>query len=82
MLYLLLNSSLRCEIKDFKIIRAINNESTMLIFGAMVVVKWSMCSPSIPMIRVQIPLMPTVFTVIILFEKNENKQKRGLGKPN
>ena len=45
-----------------------------------VVVKWSACSPSTPMIRVQIPLKPTVFSVTFVFEKNENKQKEvGVG---
>ena len=38
------------------------------------VVKGSAFSPSIPMIRVQIPQKPTVFSVNIVFEKNENKQ--------
>ena len=31
--------------------------------GAVVVVKWSECSPSTVTIRVRIPLMPTVFSV-------------------
>ena len=31
------------------------------IIWAVVVVKWSSCIPSIPMIRVRIPLKPTVF---------------------
>ena len=45
------------------------------IIWAVVVVKWSSCIPSIPMIRVRIPLKPTVFSVKIAFENNENKQE-------
>ena len=30
--------------------------------GAVVVVKWSVCSPSTPVIRVRVPLNPTVFS--------------------
>ena len=40
----------------------------------MVVVEWSAGSPSTTMIRVRIPLMPTVFSVKYVFEKNENKK--------
>ena len=47
-----------------------------LFYWAVVVVKWSACSPSTPTIRVWIPLMPTVFSVKFEFEGNENKQKR------
>ena len=36
-----------------------------------------MCSPTTPTIRVRIPLMPGVFSVNFLFEKNKNKLKRG-----
>ena len=43
------------------------------------VVKWSACSPSTPTIQVEILLMPTVFTVKFVFEKNEkNKNRQGL----
>ena len=46
----------------------------------MVVVKWSACSPSTPTIRVQIPQAFSVFSVIFVFEKKENKQKEaGVG---
>ena len=48
--------------------------------GGVVVVKWSACSPSILTIRVRIPLKCSVF-FYKLFEKNENKQKRGRGWP-
>ena len=41
---------------------------------AVVVVKWSACSSSTPMIRVRIPLKPTVVSVKCVFEKNEDKQ--------
>ena len=44
------------------------------------VVKRSACSPSTPMIQVQIPLTPTVFSAKFVFEKNKNKQKEaGVG---
>ena len=43
---------------------------------AVVVVKWSVCSPSIPTIQVQIQLKPLFFSVKFVFEKNESKQKR------
>ena len=42
--------------------------------GAVVVVKWSACSPSTPTIQVQVPLKAAVFSVKFVFEKNENKQ--------
>ena len=42
---------------------------------AVVVVKWSACSPSTPTIRVQIPLKLRVFSVEFVFDRNENKQK-------
>ena len=41
----------------------------------LVVVKWSACLPSNPLIRVRIPLKPTVFSVKFEFEKNKNIQK-------
>ena len=41
----------------------------------MVVVKWSVCLPSTPTMRVRIPLKSTVLPVKFVFEKNENKQK-------
>ena len=43
---------------------------------AMMVVKWSACSPSTLTIRVRIPLTSAVFSVKSVFEKNENKQNR------
>ena len=46
----------------------------------MEVVKWSACLPSTPTIRVRIQLKSTVFCNNV-FEKNENKQKRGRGWP-
>ena len=53
------------------------------LFGqlAVVVVKWSACSPSTPMIRVRILLTLTVFSVKCVFEKNENKEKEAGGGP-
>ena len=39
---------------------------------AVLVVKWSACSPYTPTIRVRIPLKPAVFHVKFVFEKNEN----------
>ena len=48
---------------------------------SVVVVKWSACSPSTSTIRVQILLTPTVFSVKFVFEKKENKEKRGRGWP-
>ena len=46
----------------------------------MVVIRWPASLPSIPMIRVQIPLKPTVYFSKILFEMNENRQKdAGIG---
>ena len=39
----------------------------------MVVIKWSVSSPSTPTIRVRIP--PTVFAVKFVFEMTKNKQK-------
>ena len=42
---------------------------------------WSSGQPSTPIILVRIPLTPTVFSVKFVFEKNENKQKRGRGWP-
>ena len=47
--------------------------------GAVVVVKWSACSPSTLTIRVQIPLKPTVVSVKFGFEnKKINKKRPGL----
>ena len=43
------------------------------------VVNWSAWSPSIPTIQIQILMTPTVFSVKFVFEKIENKQKRGRG---
>ena len=40
-----------------------------------VVVKWSLCSPYTPTIRVRIQLKVTVFPLKFVFEKNENEQK-------
>ena len=51
------------------------NHQTNSKVGAVVVVKWSACSPSTPTIRVRISLKPTVFPVKFVFEKKENKQK-------
>ena len=45
-----------------------------------VVVKWSACSTSTPMIRVWIPLKSTFFCQIFA-EKIENKQKRSRDRP-
>ena len=45
--------------------------------AVVVVVKWSACSPYTTTIRVQFPLMSTVFSVKFVFEKNENKEKEG-----
>ena len=48
--------------------------------GAVVVVKWSACSPSFPTIRVRILLMSTEFSVNFVFDKNKNIQKEaGVG---
>ena len=38
---------------------------------AVVVVKWSACSPSTPAIRVQIPLKSTVFSVILCLKRTK-----------
>ena len=48
--------------------------------GAVVVVKWSACSPSTSTIRVQIPLKPTPFFSVKLFgfEKNKNSPVKKL----
>ena len=45
------------------------------------VVKWSACSPYTLTNRVQITLASMVFSVKFVFEKSENKKKRGLGWP-
>ena len=42
-------------------------------------VKWSVCSYSTPTIRVRSLLTSTVIYLKFVFEKNENKQKRGRG---
>ena len=39
------------------------------------IVKWSACLPSTLTIRVRILLTLTVFSVKLVFEKNENKQR-------
>ena len=39
------------------------------------VVKWSDCLPSVPIMQVRIPLKPTSFSVKFVYEKNKNKQK-------
>ena len=44
--------------------------------GAVVVVKWSVCSPFTPTIRVRILLTSIVFSVKFVFEMNENKQNK------
>ena len=44
-------------------------------YRAVVVVKWSACSPLTPTIRVRIMLKPTV----LVFEKDENKHKKRPG---
>ena len=45
-----------------------------------VVVKWSACSPSTPTIRVQIPLKPTIFSVILYLKRTKiNKKESGVG---
>ena len=46
------------------------------------VVKWSVCLPSTPTIRVQTPLAPAVISVIFVIEQNGNKQKEALLKNN
>ena len=43
---------------------------------AVVVVKWSACSPSTLPIQVRILQTTTVCSVKFVFEKNENKQKK------
>ena len=48
---------------------------------AVVVVEWSVCSPSTLTIRGRIPLNPTVFSVKFVFEKNENKWNEAGGWP-
>ena len=47
--------------------------------GAVVLVKWSACLPYTPTIRVRIPLKPSVFSLKVVFEKTENKQKNRPG---
>ena len=47
---------------------------------AVVVVKWSVWSPSAHTMPVRNPLTPTVFSVKFVLEKNKNKQKEpGVG---
>ena len=48
-------------------------------WAEVVVVKWSACLPSTPMIRVWILLKTTVFSLKFLFEKNKNKQQKRSG---
>ena len=51
-------------------------------FGrAVVVVKWSACSPSIPIIWVQIPLKPTVFLYNVYLKKEQHNKKRPVAGP-
>ena len=46
---------------------------------AVVVVKWSVCLPSIPTIQVQILLTPTFFSVNLFFKRPKiNKKRHGL----
>ena len=46
---------------------------------AVVVVKWSACSPSTPTIRVRIPLKPKVFSIILCLKRTKiNKKRPGL----
>ena len=46
---------------------------------AVVVVKWSACSPSTPWIRVQIPLMPTIFFQDLYLKRPKiNEKSSGL----
>ena len=52
-----------------------------IVYWAVVVVKWSACSPSTPTIRVWIPLKPTILSVKFVFEKNTNKQKEAAVDP-
>ena len=47
----------------------------------MVVVKWSACLPSTPTIRVRIQPKAIFFSVKVVFEKNENKQKEDVFGP-
>ena len=53
----------------------------MLLWGAMVVYKWSACLPITPTIRVRIPPKANFFSVKVVFEKNENKQKEDVFGP-
>ena len=47
---------------------------------AVVVVKWSACSPSLPTIRVRIPLKPTIFSVKLCLKRTKiNKKEAGEG---
>ena len=53
---------------------------TVRIYWAVVVVKWLKCSPSTLTMRVQMPLVPAVFSIKFVFEQNENNQKEaGVG---
>ena len=45
----------------------------------MVVVKWSACSPYSPMIRVRIPLTPTVFPYNLCLKRTKIKKEAGVG---
>ena len=61
-------------------IRRSEHFDVLLSTGAVVVVKWSACLPSLRMIRVRISLTPTVFSVKNCAWINENKQKEaGVG---
>ena len=47
--------------------------------GAVMVAKWSECSPSTLMIRARIPLKPTIFLLTGCLEKTKiNKKRPGL----
>ena len=61
-------------------VRERERESKRIIyFRAVVVVKWSVCSPSTPTIQVQIPLKATVLSVKFVFVNNKiNKKRSGL----
>ena len=51
----------------------------IIYFRAVVMVKWSVCSPSTPTIQVQIPLKATLLSVKFVFVNNKiNKKRSGL----
>ena len=49
---------------------------TIITAWAVVVVKWSACSPSTLTIQVRDPLMPTIFSVKFVFERTKINKKR------